>query len=189
MNLSVLCFEQRHSRAQLLRLQKYSDRYRGCMMKRWRNGAEFCILQSGRTKPFIDSTRAASFRFAIGTTVSSEVGNIIYPVGNMWMSFDLHVVNFNTPILLSLDDMDRLGVYMKNLDDFFVHRASGEEAKITRLNGHPYLRWEKNIASYFTFFELKCLHRRFGRLHVDKPVSVLNRAEIPTITTDTRRMM
>lgn len=94
-----------------------------------------------------------------------------------------------TPILLSIDDMDRLGIFLQNLDNVLVHRDYGEPAEVTRVNGHPYLQWNTEITSYFTFPELKRLHRCFGHSHVDKLVKVLKRSEMSTITPETRKTL
>lgn len=102
------------------------------------------------------------------------------------MSFDLLVVDADTPILLPIYNMEGLGVYLQNLDDVHIHHAFGEKAKITRLNNHLYLQCNTNITSHFTFSKLKRLHRCFGDLPADKLVNFLNRAEMSTITPDTR---
>lgn len=81
------------------------------------------------------------------------------------MSFDLHVVHTDTPILPSIDDMDRLGIFVKNPDNVSVHRDSGETAKITLVSVHPYLQWNTEIAFSFTFPKLNRLHLRFGHPH------------------------
>lgn len=91
-------------------------------------------------KPDIDYTRAARGHFGIGTIISVGVGDISLPIGNLWMSFELHIVDGVTPILLSIDYMDRLAVFLQNLDNVLNNRDSGETADIVRLDGHPYLQ-------------------------------------------------
>lgn len=140
-------------------------------------------------KSVFDDICAARCHFGIETTISSGVGNIVFLVVKLWMSFDIHVVNADTPKLRSIDDMDRLGIYMQNLDNFLIHRDSGETAKIARVNSHPYLQRNTKIASYFTFPELRRLHRHFGHPHVDKLVNVLKRLKVSTITPETRKML
>lgn len=154
-----------------------------------RKNVFYAYYKEMRQKSVLNDTRAAHCHFGIGTTISSGVGNIVSPVGKLWMSFDLNVANADTPILLSIDDMDRLGIYLLNLDNVLVHRNSGETTKITRVNGHPYLQRNTEITSYFTFPEIKRIHRRFGHSHVDKPINGLKRLEISTIKTETRKML
>lgn len=105
------------------------------------------------------------------------------------MSFDLHIVDADTLILLSIDDMDRLGIYLQNLDNVLVHRNSGKKANIVRLDAHPYLHWNFLIFSHFTYAKLWRLHRQFGHPHDHQLANVLKRAEISTVTTDTKSML
>lgn len=140
-------------------------------------------------KPDIDLFRAARCDFTIGTTISSGVGNISFPFGNLWMSFDLHVVDDNTPILHSVADMDRLDVYSQNLNILLIRHDYGYTAGIVRLDGRPYVRWNNDTVLHSTFSELRILHRRFGHIHVDKLVNVLKRSKISTVSAETRKVM
>lgn len=115
----------------------------------------FAYFKATGRKPDIDTSRVPHCHFGIGTTISSGVGNISFPIGNLLMSFDRLVVDADAPILLSIDDMDRLGVYFRNLNNLLIHHDSGETASIVRLDGHLYLRWSTDIVSYFIFSELK----------------------------------
>lgn len=63
-----------------------------------------------------------------------------YPIDGLIFSFEVHVVNSDVPILLSLADMDKLDVWYNNLTDVLTHRATGATAKITREFGHPFLQ-------------------------------------------------
>lgn len=46
--------------------------------------------------PDVDASRAARCHFGNGTTISVGVGNISFPIGKLWMSFVLHVVDADT---------------------------------------------------------------------------------------------
>lgn len=101
------------------------------------------------------------------------------------MSFDLNIVDADTPILLSFEDMGQLRIFLQNLNNVLVHCDCGETAKTTHVNGHPYLQWKTEILFYFTFSELKQLHRRFGHPHVDKLINDLKKSKVSTITPET----
>lgn len=105
------------------------------------------------------------------------------------MSFDLHGVNAETPILLLFDGIGRLVVHLQKLYDIVIHRDSSETADIGRFDRRLYLQWDTDITLQFTFSELRRLHCRFGHPHVDKLVNVLKGADISTITAEKRRLL
>lgn len=51
----------------------------------------------------------------------------------------------NIPILLSVADMEKLSIYFDNTTDRLVRRSSGEMAKIARINGHAFYRWNPDL--------------------------------------------
>lgn len=55
------------------------------------------------------------------------------------MQFELHVVSTNVPILLSIEDMDHLGVFFNNLTSQLVHLKSRKSAVVSQVGGHPFL--------------------------------------------------
>lgn len=148
----------------------------------------FAYCKAIERKAAIGSTRTAWYHFDIGTTVSLVVGNIVFPLRNLWISFDLHVVHAHTPTLLFNDYMDRLGVYLKNSDNVLIHRTSVEKADTSRLDGYPYLQWNAEI-THFMLTELKCLHRSLGEPHFEKLVNILSNSELSMITPETWRML
>lgn len=54
----------------------------------------------------------------------------------MWLLFDVHIVEVDTPIILLIDDMDRLGVYLNNLENVLIHHSLGKKALITKVRGY-----------------------------------------------------
>ena len=85
-------------------------------------------------------------------------------------SIEFHVVKINTPFLLCLIDMDRLGVYYNNIKDIFT--SDNMSMSVIRRFGHSFLLWKETLRLYITNsfdFNLCCLtdtklrqlHRRF----------------------------
>jgi hypothetical protein len=90
-----------------------------------------------------------------------------------------------TPFLLSLADMDGLGVYFNNLTNTLV--TSKGNVPVVRRFGHSFLLWNRPLqsfisesfnyaTSYLTATELQRLHRRFGHPSVARLQKVLERA-------------
>lgn len=73
--------------------------------------------------------------------------------------------------------------------DQFIHAASGSTADVVRLCGHPYLQWQEQVHTHFTYAELRRLHCRFRHPHVDKLHNLLKWSEILNVNAETRRML
>lgn len=136
--------------------------------------------------PRIDATRTAICRFGAGETRSLGVADIQMPIGNVVAMIQCHIVDLDTPFLMCLQDMDRLGIILDNIDNQVVHKASGESMPIHRHKGHPFLRWDPRIHCFFTRLELKRLHRRFGHAQSDKLYNLLQRAKPGEVNAETR---
>lgn len=139
----------------------------------------------GKT-PNIDSSKAKQCHFGIGSETSKGTANISFPLGDLWLSFDVHIVTADVPILLGLPHMDELGIYFNNLTDEIVHTASGQSIKAIRKFGHAFIQWNPFLSCHFTKVELRRLHRRFGHPHVDKLINLLERSEVDSVTPETR---
>jgi hypothetical protein len=78
----------------------------------------------------------ANIRFGAGNPIESiSTIDIETPVGNI----QFHVVKAMTPFLLSLKDMDQLGVYFNNTKNVLVSPEPHMTAPIVRRFGHPFL--------------------------------------------------
>ena len=124
---------------------------------------------------------SADFTFGIGSTASLGHINLDTPIGPVIF----HIVSVNTPFLLCLADMDKLGVFFNNVTnelvrDEFVH-------PVVCRYGHAFLMWHTPTYSlvaesldvnpcYLTEVELRRLHRRFGHPSVRRLEAVLHRA-------------
>ena len=110
-------------------------------------------------------------QFGIGMTTSIGILTVNSPIGNI----DFHVVQAETPFLLCLQDMDKLGIFFNNLKDVIIKR-DGSILPVIRLFMHPFLVWGDESVNYLTETELRQLHRRFGHPSVNRLVRTLNRA-------------
>jgi hypothetical protein len=120
-------------------------------------------------------------QFGIGTT--SCIGSVLVstPVGQV----EFYVMMAKTPFLLSLADMDHLGIYFNNLTDMLVTRQGN--IPVVRRFGHCFLLWDTSLQNfivesfdqetcYLTSTELQRLHRRFGHPSIARLQCVLERA-------------
>jgi len=74
-----------------------------------------------------------TIQFGIGSIASIGSITIRTPVGQI----QFHIVDANTPFLLSFEDMDKLGVYFNNLKNKLV-TSSGNILVVQRF-GHLFL--------------------------------------------------
>lgn len=139
---------------------------------------QFLALQR-RMPIFLQTAEAgtASIRFGRGDPVVS-LGSTLVPTPFGDIAF--HVVPADTPFLLCLADMDRLGIQFDNIRNVV---ARGKLAiPVVRKWGHPWilLHPEKLLAnSHLTEVELRRLHRRFGHPTVQRLHLLLRRAGHP----------
>lgn len=137
---------------------------------------QFRALQ--REFPTVQLNKAAAgeakIHFGPGNSVSS-LGRATVPTP--FGAVDFHILPQNTPFLLSLADMDRLGLIFNNLQN--VMTQGSFSLPLTRKWGHAWLpvKNEKIIANGFlTETELRRLHRRFGHPSVNRLHKVLTAA-------------
>lgn len=65
------------------------------------------------------------------------------------MLFEINIVSADVTILLSIDDMDLLGIYLDNLQDDLKHPASGQDDSIKIKNEHPLVHWDDFFKCFF----------------------------------------
>jgi hypothetical protein len=127
------------------------------------------------------------FKFGIGTTTSKGTVKVDTPLG----ALIFHVVDADTPFLLSLHDLDKMGVYYNNLTNRLVRKEM--TWPVIRKYGHPFLVWGAALSSYCTtvFFnseenllegrlikkELRQLYRRFGHPSVERLAILLSKSD------------
>ena len=88
----------------------------------------------------IDTSKTVYCKFGISGKQSVGRARVKFPINGIVLEFSLHVIEDNVPILLSLADMDRLGIYFNNLTNRLIHCASKESTFVQRAYGHPFIR-------------------------------------------------
>jgi hypothetical protein len=102
-----------------------------------------------------------------------------------------HVIEADTPFLLSLHNLDKIGVYFNNLTNQLVQGQT--TWLVIRKYGHPFLIWGNSLSLYYTSIflnsedallesqltktELQQLHRRFGHLSVERLTTLLSKSD------------
>jgi hypothetical protein len=144
---------------------------------------QFQALQRTNGDVTLDETTKGqvTVQFGIGGDTSIGSAKVETPIGQV----EFHVVLAKTPFLLSLGDMDKLGVYFNNLTNCIVTPKG--DVPVVRRFGHSFLLWDTSLRSFITesfncnpcfltSVELRRLHRRFGHPSVGRLQNVLERA-------------
>ncbi|RDW58864.1 hypothetical protein BP6252_13340 [Coleophoma cylindrospora] len=113
-------------------------------------------------------------KFGKGSAVSKGTVTVDTPLGKI----QFQVVPDNTPFLFCIQDMDRMGVKLDNLQNVLIQGK--KTIPIVQKWGHPWMMLkptEEEIPEcYLTDTELRQLHRRFGHPSVRRLTSLLERA-------------
>lgn len=133
--------------------------------------------------PEINTSQRAFIGFANIRHTSSRNSH------NQWLTCNIHLHPFYLPFLLSLQDMDRLGIYIDNLSNEVVHKNTNGRAEVTRQWVHAFITWNHFILCHITEQELRNLHRRFGHHSVQKVNNVLKRATANKMGKHTYRIL
>ena len=119
----------------------------------------------------LDTSNLVSIRF--GVSDASLIRSITLDMLIRIAIF--YIVDADTPFLLCLQDIDKMGIYYNNITNQIVHQ-NGTYSVVRRF-GHPFIIWSAStMVTYLTESELRQLHRRFGHPAVERLVTVLNRA-------------
>ena len=122
---------------------------------------QYLALQKSFPEVQLDTTaKGREIKFGKGTTIIEGTIQVPTPLGNI----TFHVVPADTPFLLCIQDMDKLGAYLQNLENTIVQGP--KTIPIVRKFGHPFMllnSHEETLAyCHLTEPELRQLHRRFG---------------------------
>ena len=85
---------------------------------------------------------AVKVQFGIGSTSSIGSALIATPIGQV----EFHIMTSNTPFLLSLADIDKLGTYFNNLTNNLITPQGS--VPVVRQFGHPFLLWDASLQTY-----------------------------------------
>jgi hypothetical protein len=96
---------------------------------------QFQALQKADQSVRLDTSTKGqvNIQFGIGNATSIGTADVVSPVGTV----RFHIVETDTPFLLSLADMDRLQIYFNNLRNVVV--TCTREVLVVRRFGHPFL--------------------------------------------------
>lgn len=147
----------------------------------------FC--SATENKALIDEACATKCHFEIGSATSIGIARISFRLGLYWLSFDAHIIDTNTLIIMSIDDMHRLGIHLNNLENALIQPETGLKVGVQRVDGHPFLQWNPLLSCFLTITELRRLHRRFGHPSIEKLMKVLARAGSKKINAKTRKIL
>jgi hypothetical protein len=138
--------------------------------------------------------RLANITLDIATAGSASIqfgkGEAVLSIGSLYVDMllscvEFHVVRADMLFLLSLADLDRLGVYLNNIENVLV--ISTNKYPVIRRFSHLFLIWKINPSTYIcnsittkeyflTDVELRRLHRRFGYPSVKRLQRMLEHA-------------
>ncbi len=132
----------------------------------------------------LDKRTAGSTNFVFGIGSTSSIGTVSLDTPLRMIVF--HIVQVNTPFLLFLADMDKLGAFFNNLTNKVIQ--SNRSYPVIRRYGHAFLLWCTSVYSFITesFIQNPCylndielcrLHRRFRHPSVRRLQQVLERSE------------
>jgi hypothetical protein len=139
---------------------------------------------SAKTGVQLDTSTRGTITVRWGKGSSINLGSIHVPSPLGTITF--HVMDSDTPFLLSLEDMDRLKVYYDNTTDWVIRRSSGKNQRVVpviRHFGHAWIMGPENrgpastMWCFYTEPELRRLHRRFGHPAADRLHRLLSQAE------------
>lgn len=78
----------------------------------------------------LDTSRTVFCKFGISGKVSIGLAEVKFPINEIILSLNIHIIDDDVPLLLSLADMDRLGIFYNNLNEVIVHEASAEMIRL-----------------------------------------------------------
>lgn len=105
------------------------------------------------------------------------------------IQLSVDVVELDVPLLVSLDFLDKYGLYVNNVQNILVCERESWSLPLPRKFGHIHLVWDhkarEESLTIFTRTELKRIHRHFCHPHAERIYKLLKRAEDPETTPKT----
>lgn len=90
-------------------------------------------------QPQGNTNKPADIVFANKRHTSPGTATIRFPVADGWLECEIHLLPIFLPFLLSLQDMDRMGLFLDNLANKIVHKSSQAEVPVTRKWFHAFI--------------------------------------------------
>lgn len=134
----------------------------------------------------IDTSKRVFCKLGISGKDSVGCARVVFLMNEILLEISVPIIDEYLPITLSLADMDELSIYFNNLSNDVIHQSSQEKTTVKRFYGHPFVHWDPLQQSFFTYTELKRLHKRFSHPHVDKLYNLLKCADMDNVGSDRR---
>lgn len=84
----------------------------------------------------------------------------MYLINKVVRNFFMQIIDENLPFSSQLPNVNRLHTYYNSLKDIITHELTGERTPIDQFYGHPFIHLNSLQQSFFTYPELKRLHKR-----------------------------
>ena len=166
-----------------------SDEFHGIMIdigaSKWQTAehGKFLAYKKKIKHVQVDKSQAGAVNVQFGIDSTSSTGSLLLDTSIGIV--EIHFVDADISFLLCLEDMDKLNVYFKNLENLLI--ASTKSVPVVRRFGPPFLLWNESLHSFIansfinnpcflTDTELCQLHCRFSHLSEGKLRKVLERA-------------
>ena len=108
--------------------------------------SQFKALQQLDKLVKLDESTAGSTNFVFGIGSTTSIGTVRLDIPIEAVTF--HIIQVNTPFLLCLADIDKLGVFFNNITNELVQ--SNHSYPIVRRYGHAFLPWYTSAYSVVT---------------------------------------
>lgn len=151
-----------HVTAAALPKMRFADKFEGVLVDTGAaRGSRARVIQYKAYYDFVGeksslvASHAAVCHFGTGSATLLGIALISFPVGYLRLPFNFNVLDDFTTVLLSLDDMDRRGVYLNNFDDTAVHSHLEQKKSIKRIYGHPVIQKSTHLSCLLTTVELR----------------------------------
>lgn len=106
--------------------------------------------------------KSVTVRFVIGETKLIVIAKCHFPIGCTLLSFDIHILDADIQLLISLKDMNELDIQFDYLNNQLIHTQSGLPENVYLEYGHPFIRWIRYTDLIFLEPNSKRLYRQFG---------------------------
>jgi len=107
---------------------------------------QFQALQRTDGNVELDQTTKGIVTVQFGISTTSSIGST--KVKTLIGQVEFHIIMAKTPFLLSLADMDKLGVYFNNLSNIVITPKG--DIPVVRRFGHSFLLWNTSLQSFIT---------------------------------------
>lgn len=92
-----------------------------------------------------------------------DMVSITHPMWNVYLKFDMYVVDALISMLIFINDIDKNDVYFNKVTKDLIRVLSGGHAPIIHTEIHPFLLWSSTVVRNLTTAEPHQLYRRLGR--------------------------